>query len=193
MRLRSVPACLGILASSAIVQAAAQSPPPEPEAPVAIAVPPAGSWRIDEGMQSRPARGAVLRYQARVFPEVTLDLLSLSCGSRNFTRVEIVGLLPAQRFPQPRLVVRIGPSSWTATPNAEYHARSQPYIDQQTRVENDRPLSWPGHPAYASLTFSNRRSQGLLQALETGAPVQIEFERQRRNFPAVPSVLASRF
>jgi hypothetical protein len=168
----------------------------EPEAPIAIAETMAGHWEMDEGSQDRPAirREPALYYQAQVFPNLSLNLVSFRCSFPGGTRIEITGLLPAQRFPQPAVTLRVGDESWSGTPNAIYHSRSQPVAAPNIRFEKGVAPSWPGHPAYAALTFFNQqRGPRLYEALGTGAPVRVAFEGQERSFPAVPAELANRF
>jgi hypothetical protein len=166
----------------------------EPEAPIAIPETTAGHWQLDEGSQNRPAsrREPALYYQAEVFPHLSLSLVSFRCKFPGDTQIEITGLLPAQRFPQPAVTLRVGANSWSGTPNATYHARSQPVAAPNIRFQNGT-LSWPGHPAYASLAFFNRDRVRPFEALGSGAAVHVAFEGQQRSFPAVPAEMAARF
>jgi hypothetical protein len=166
-----------------------------PEAPVAIADTTTGHWQLDEGPQNRPAstREPSLVYQAQAFPQLSLNLVSFRCSFPGGTRIEVTGLLPAQRFPQPAVTLRVGENSWSGTPNALYHARSGPVAAPNIRFEKGVAPSWPGHPAYASLTFFSDRSPRPFEGLGSGAAVHVAFEGQERSFPAVPAELAARF
>ena len=166
----------------------------EPEAPIAIPDTAAGHWQLDEGSPNRPAftREPALVYQAQVFPRLSLNLISFRCKFPGNTRIEVTGLLPAQRFPQPAVTLRVGETSWSGTPNAIYHPRSQPVAAANIRFEKGGNLSWPGNPPYAGLTF-NEGNPPPFEGLGSGAAVHVAFEGQERSFPAVPAELAARF
>lgn len=186
-------ACLPLLAIL-LISAPRMSAAAEPEAPVAIPETTAGHWQLDEGSQNRPAfmREPALFYQAEVFPHLSLNLVSFRCKFPGNTQIEITGLLPAQRFPQPAVMLRVGEDSWSGTPDATYHARSQPVAAPNIRFQNGT-LSWPGNPPYAGLTFFSEGRLRPFEALGSGAAVHVAFEGQQRSFPAVPAELAARF
>lgn len=186
-----------ILAGASAAQVPAGAPD---EAPVEI---PAieGEW-VDPRARPAPFGGAgspALWYQAQIRPRLTRDLLRIECMFDGWARIEVTGLIPAQRFPQPAISLRVGDRRWSATPNALYTPRSeatpQPRIPQSQLDDNlkGRDISWPGHPPFASLRFVTQRDNPLVQALAAGAPIEVEFEGQQRRFPAVPSPLAERF
>lgn len=167
----------------------------EPEAPIAIPDTATGHWALDEGPVNRPAhlREPWLHYQAQVFPRLSLNLVSVRCRFPHAARIEVTGLLPAQRFPQPAVTLRVGADSWSGTPNATYHGRAQPVEAPNVPFEGGAVLSWPGHPAYASLAFVNRLGPRPFEGLASGEAVQVAFEGQVRSFPPVPAALAARF
>ena len=186
--------CLPLLAVLMTI-APRMSAAAELEVPVAIPDTATGHWVVDEGPLNRPARlqEPTLYYQAQVFPRLSLNLVSFRCRFPHGARIEVTGLLPAQRFPQPAVTLRVGTDSWSGTPSATYHGRAQPVEAPNVPFEGGAVLSWPGHPAYASLAFFNRLGPQPFEGLASGEAVQVAFEGQVRSFPPVPGALAALF
>lgn len=187
------------LAFSASIQAA----PVEAgvsEAPVIIPVVD-GEWVLEGMATDRPRfrQTPLLAYRAAVFPNLLFNLVQLECGGAGGQRIEVTGLMPAQRFPQPRIALRIGGREWSAIPNAGYHPRSAPKASSNlpdSMLDDNlkgKDHSWPGHPAYADLSFFLARDPGLLEALRSGGSIRLNFEGQQSLFPAIPPELAARY
>lgn len=160
-----------------------------------------GEWVISEDARPRTrfSRTPWLAYRTKTFPRLSLDLLKLQCVFGGGHRIHAKGLVPAQSFPQPRITFSIGAQSWAAIPNAIYSERSEPTgsslpaglpLDDNLKGKD---LSWPGHPPYAELNFFRKAEPAMLEALRSGEPIRVEFEGQRRVFPAVPAEIAARY
>ena len=191
---------LGFMVFLAVLGPPALSHSEAPETPMAIPVG-EGSWVVSEGRPGRPriGRKATLSYQVPTFPRITLNHIQLECEFPGDHRIKVIGLIPAQRFPQPEMAIAIGDWRWTAIPNARYNPRSQPVahsvpaglpLDDNLR---GRDLSWPGHPAFADLTLFRQADPALLEALRSGQPIRVSFDGQDRSYPAIPAEVAARY
>ena len=175
----------------------AAQPPAEP--PVEIAMMP-GKWEYSEKRYGplKSFAEPVLSYTAQAFPRLGIWLVHMECSFTGDQTIELSGLVPAQRFPQPAVSVAIGGERLSGIPNATYLPRVEPSAHKlaaNARLgpnhDGKTPFR-PGHPPYARLTFSTRE-KALLSALPSGKPITFTFQSQTRTFPPVPEELARKY
>lgn len=148
------------------------------EAPVELRAD-AGEWVMVGGFgRNRPV---TLRFNAPVFPRLTVPVLEIRCDQAGRGKIELSGLLPSQSFPQPEMSLRIGSAELNETANATYVARKP----------DGRPV--PGNPPYAKVWIESRLTSAFLAQLKGGTEVIGRFGDQERRFPAIPSELAVPF
>lgn len=162
------------------------------EPPVAVEVG-KGSWGGGETAQGTNNAAAYLRYTAEAFPRIRQHLFEVVCkdGRHEF---KILGLLPAQSFPQPAVTLQADGERWSATPNARYVSRSLPEnVNAMMPGKVGPGPFWPGYPPHAEVAFLLPREALFMPGLLVKGTFKISFAGQQRQYPAVPEALAETF